>query len=139
MNIGEAAERSGLPAKTIRYYEDIALVVPARRMNGYRDYSDADVHRLAFIHRARDLGFGIESCRKLLDLYTDRARASADVKRVARQHLEDIELKMRTLEGMATTLRHLVDNCRGDNRPDCPIIDDLANAAAGDDRTTKRP
>ncbi|MEL6373533.1 MAG: Cu(I)-responsive transcriptional regulator [Pseudomonadota bacterium] len=126
MNIGAAAARSGLPAKTIRYYEDIGLVVPARRANGYRDYADADVNRLAFIHRARDLGFDIESCRRLLALYSDRSRASADVKRLATEHLADIERKMRELELMANTLRHLVQHCRGDDRPDCPIIDDLA-------------
>ena len=126
MNIGAAADRSGLPPKTIRYYEDIKLVVPDRRENGYRDYSEQDVHRLAFIHRARDLGFNIESCRKLLELYSDRSRASADVKRLASEHLADIEKKMRELDAMAATLRHLVKNCRGDSRPDCPIIDGLA-------------
>ena len=126
MNISAAAEHSGLPPKTIRYYEEIGLVVPDRRENGYRDYATDDVHRLAFIHRARDLGFDIETCRKLLALYSDRSRASADVKALAKEHLADIERKMAELEAMAKTLRHLVKNCHGDNRPDCPIIDELA-------------
>ena len=126
MNIGTAAAQTNLPAKTIRYYEDIGLVVPGRRGNGYRDYSADDVHRLAFIHRARSLGFDIETCRKLLGLYSDRTRASADVKQLASAHLEDIERKMSELESMANTLRHLINNCHGDARPDCPIIDQLA-------------
>ncbi|MEM6495197.1 MAG: Cu(I)-responsive transcriptional regulator [Pseudomonadota bacterium] len=126
MNIGAAADKTSLPAKTIRYYEDIGLVVPSRKSNGYRDYSDDDVHRLAFIHRARSLGFDIETCRKLLELYSDRTRASADVKKLASSHLADIEQKMRELESMANTLRHLINHCHGDARPDCPIIDQLA-------------
>lgn len=126
MNIGAAARQSGLTAKTIRYYEDIALVIPDRRDNGYRDYSDADVHRLRFIHRARDLGFDVETCRKLLALYSDRERASADVKQLATTHLAEIERKMSELEAMATTLRTLVTSCQGNARPDCPIIEELA-------------
>ena len=126
MNIGTAAAQTNLPAKTIRYYEDIGLVVPGRKGNGYRDYTADDVHRLAFIHRARSLGFDIETCRKLLGLYSDRTRASADVKQLASAHLEDIERKMSELESMANTLRHLINNCHGDARPDCPIIDQLA-------------
>ena len=126
MNIGTAATRTNLPAKTIRYYEEIGLVIPGRKDNGYRDYSADDVHRLAFIHRARSLGFDIETCRKLLELYSDRTRASADVKQLASAHLADIEQKMNELESMANTLRHLIKNCHGDGRPDCPIIDQLA-------------
>ncbi len=126
MNIGTAATRTNLSVKTIRYYEDIGLVVPGRQGNGYRDYSADDVHRLAFIHRARSLGFDIETCRKLLELYSDRSRASSDVKQLASKHLSDIEQKMHELESMADTLRHLINNCHGDARPDCPIIDQLA-------------
>lgn len=126
MNIGTAATRTDLSVKTIRYYEDIGLVVPGRQGNGYRDYSADDVHRLAFIHRARSLGFDIETCRKLLELYSDRSRASSDVKQLASKHLADIEQKMHELESMANTLRHLINNCHGDARPDCPIIDQLA-------------
>ena len=128
MNIGVAAEQSGLVPKTIRYYEDIGLVVPNRRANGYRDYSDDDVHRLAFVHRARTLGFDVATCRRLLELYTDRTRASADVKAIAEEHLAEIEEKMASLAAMAATLRHLVRSCHGDKRPDCPIIDELAGA-----------
>ena len=130
MNIGVAARRSGLPAKTIRYYEDIELVVPGRRANGYREYSEEDVHRLSFVHRARNLGFDVETCRRLLELYSDRTRASADVKAIAAEHLKAIETKMSELNDMAKTLRHLVKNCHGDNRPECPIIDELARTGA---------
>ena len=101
MNISKAAELSGLPAKTIRYYEEIGLVVPDRRANGYRDYSEADTHRLAFLHRARNLGFDIESCRKLLALYSDTTRESATVKALAAAHLAEIEAKMVELNEMA--------------------------------------
>lgn len=126
MNIGHAAKESGLPAKTIRYYEDIGLVIPDRRDNGYRDYSGNDIEKLSFIHRARELGFSIDTCRKLLALYTDKSRTSADVKRLAEEHLEEIEQKMLELEHIANSLRHLIANCRGDKRPECPIIDCLA-------------
>lgn len=126
MNIGKASERSGLPVRTIHYYEDISLVVPERRSNGYRDYCDADVHKLCFLHRARGLGFSVEECRALLTLYGDRNRASADVKNIASAHLERIELKIKELQSMHQTLEHLVHNCDGDDRPDCPILDDLA-------------
>lgn len=126
MNIGEAAERSGLPAKTIRYYEDISLVAPDRADNGYRDYSSSDVHRLRFLHRARNLGFSIDECRLLLSLYTDRNRASADVKAVAEQKLAEIDAKIRELQSLKNALQPLVDCCHGDDRPDCPILDDLA-------------
>jgi MerR family copper efflux transcriptional regulator len=126
MNISKAAELSGLPAKTIRYYEEINLVVPDRRANGYRDYSRGDIHRLAFLHRARNLGFDIESCRKLLALYSDTTRESATVKALASAHLAEIEAKMIELREMADTLRHLIDRCHGDDRPDCPIIESLA-------------
>lgn len=126
MNIGHAARASGLPAKTIRYYEDIGLVEPARRGNGYRAYSDANLHNLRFLARARSLGFSIEDCRKLLSLYEDRHRASADVKKMAQAHIVGIEEKIAQLAGMKATLTGLVSACHGDDRPDCPIIDDLA-------------
>jgi MerR family transcriptional regulator, copper efflux regulator len=129
MNIGDAAERSGLPAKTIRYYEDIRLLKPARGDNGYRDYSDEDVHRLRFLQRARSLGFSVEECRQLLSLYGDRERSSADVKAIAESKLVEIDRKIAELAGLRKTLQHLVHNCHGDERPECPIIDELA----GDD------
>ncbi len=125
MNISEAGERAGLPAKTIRYYEEIGLIRPGRGPNGYRRFSEGDVHRLAFLGRARALGFGIEECRALLALYSDEDRASADVKRIAEEHLEAIEAKIALLAGMRDTLRELTRACAGDARPDCPILRDL--------------
>lgn len=127
MNIGEVATKSGLPAKTIRYYEDIGLVeASARRENGYRDYDEQDLNLLKFVQRARSLGFTVEECRELLDLYRDRSRASADVKALAIRRIGDIERKIAELQGMQATLEHLIDKCHGDDRPDCPIIDDLS-------------
>lgn len=126
MNIGDAAALSGVPAKTIRYYEEIGLVRPARSLNGYRAFSERDAHKLAFLGRARGLGFSIEDCRALLSLYEDRTRASADVRRIAAGHVARIEAKIAELEGMRATLAALVERCHGDDRPDCPIIDDLA-------------
>jgi MerR family copper efflux transcriptional regulator len=126
MNIGTAAERSGLPSKTIRYYEDIGLIRPERAANGYRDYSMPDVHKLAFLHRARSLGFSIDECRQLLALYEDKTRASADVKSMAQRKIAEIDRKMDELQQLRRTLGHLVGSCQGDDRPDCPILDTLA-------------
>ena len=126
MNIGEVAERAGLPAKTIRYYEDIGLVRPARDSNGYRAFIEQDVHKLIFLARARALGFSIEECRALLALWEDRARASADVRAIAKDHLARIEEKIADLEAMRDTLSDLVRSCAGDDRPDCPILTSLA-------------
>jgi MerR family transcriptional regulator, copper efflux regulator len=129
MNIGDVAERSGLPAKTIRYYEDIGLIRPRRGGNGYRAFGEGDVHRLAFLGRARSLGFSIEECRALLALYADAGRASGDVKQVAEAHLRQIDRKIAELEAMRATLADLVRRCHGDDRPDCPILEDLAGGA----------
>lgn len=126
MNISDVADSTGLPVKTIRYYEDIGLITPARSANGYRDFSDSDLHKLAFIGRARSLGFGIEACRDLLRLYNDQTRASADVKRLAQAHLSEIDRKIAELGQMRDTLSHLIDACAGNDRPDCPILADLA-------------
>lgn len=126
MNIGDVSARSGLPPKTIRYYEDIGLIRPQRSENGYRAFSQADLHKLAFLGRARTLGFSIEDCRVLMDLYEDETRESAQVKAVARQHLRSIDDKISQLQAMRDTLSHLVDACHGDDRPDCPILADLA-------------
>jgi Cu(I)-responsive transcriptional regulator len=126
MNVGIAARRSGLPAKTIRYYEDIGLIQPARAGNGYRDYSVEDIHRLAFLRRARGLGFSIEGCRQLMALYQDRSRASHDVREIARMHVAAIEEKVRELQSMRATLQALIHACHGDDRPDCPILEDMA-------------
>ena len=126
MNIGDVAQASGLPAKTIRYYEDIGLVRPARGENGYRSFSETDLHKLRFLGRSRALGFSIEDCRALLALYEDDQRASVEVRRIARRHLEKIERKIADLNALADTLTHLVDTCAGDDRPDCPILADLS-------------
>ena len=129
MNISATASMTGLPAKTIRYYEEIGLVVPDRSANGYRRYAPDHIHRLAFIQRARGLGFGIEECRGLLSLYDDNHRASAEVKRIAEEKIIEIDRKLTELNAMRATLSHLVETCHGDDRPDCPILDDLAGLA----------
>ncbi|MEZ5879677.1 MAG: Cu(I)-responsive transcriptional regulator [Nitratireductor sp.] len=126
MNIGKASELSGLPTKTIRYYEDIGLVQPDRGDNNYRDYSTGHVSKLQFVQRARSLGFSIDECRQLLALYEDRNRASADVKAIASAKIGMIEQKIIELKAMQMTLADLVEHCHGDNRPDCPILKDLA-------------
>jgi Cu(I)-responsive transcriptional regulator len=126
MNISAAARMVNLPAKTIRYYEEIALVSPQRAENGYRDYSDNDVHQLRFLQRARGLGFTIDECRSLLSLYADKNRASADVKALATEKIKEIDRKIVELKSLRQTLGDLAQNCHGDQRPDCPIIDDLA-------------
>ncbi len=126
MNIGEVAERSGIPPKTIRYYEDIGLVSPRRSENGYRAFRESDLHKLAFLGRARTLGFSIEDCRTLLSLYEDESRESAQVKAVAEDHLKAIDAKIAQLQSMRATLSHLINSCHGDYRPDCPILSDLA-------------
>lgn len=126
MNIGQASERAKLPTKTIRYYEEISLIKPDRAVNGYRNYSDEDVHRLAFLQRSRSLGFTIEECRLLLSLYEDHERASADVKTLALQKIDEIDRKVDELQSLKTTLSNLAKNCHGDDKPNCPIIDDLS-------------
>lgn len=126
MNIGSAAEKANLPTKTIRYYEDIELISPTRAENGYRHYSDRDVHRLRFLQRARSLGFTIAQCRQLLSLYDDEHRASADVKALALARIDEIDRKIAELNSLRDTLARLADHCHGDKRPDCPIIEDLA-------------
>ncbi len=128
MNIGDVSARSGLPGKTIRYYEDIGLVSPLRDTSGYRAFREKELHKLAFLGRARSLGFTIEDCRALLALYEDETRASADVKRIANEHLEIIETKIAGLEAMRDTLSHLIEECAGAHRPDCPILDDLGGS-----------
>lgn len=128
MHIGEVASRSGLPAKTIRYYEDIGLIQPQRDDNGYRAFQHNDLHKLEFLKRARALGFSIEDCRKLLSLYEDEARESAQVKSMALEHLNAIDEKIEQLQSMRNTLSQLIDACHGDQRPDCPILSDLSGS-----------
>lgn len=131
ITIGEAAERSGVSAKRIRHYESIALIDPAERSaGGYRLYEARQVEELGFIRRARDLGFSIEQITDLLALWRDRERSSADVKRLAQQHVEALEARIEELQAMAGALKHLACTCHGDDRPDCPIIEGLAGAPA---------
>ena len=131
MNIGEASRRSGLPAKTIRYYEAVGLVGPSgRRMNNYRDYDENDLHRLVFVQRARGLGFTVDGCRELLGLYADQGRTSAQVKALALRRIEEIEGRIRDLEAMRRTLEDLARRCHGDERPACPILEGLAGEEA---------
>ncbi|MGJ8628116.1 MAG: Cu(I)-responsive transcriptional regulator [Sulfitobacter sp.] len=127
MNIGDASKRTNLPPKTIRYYEEIGLVKPLRDANGYRSFRDNDMHKLAFLGRARALGFTIEDCRNLLALWDDQDRASADVRAIASDHLAQIESKIVDLQEIRETLTNLVNACTGDGRPDCPIIKSLAH------------
>ncbi|WP_338526331.1 Cu(I)-responsive transcriptional regulator [Pseudomonas batumici] len=128
MNIGQAARQSGLSAKMIRYYESIGLLKTASRTDsGYRLYSAQDLHNLAFIKRSRDLGFSLEEVGKLLTLWQDRQRASADVKALARQHIDELTRKIEELASLRDTLQDLVEHCQGDHRPDCPILKDLAS------------
>ncbi|MGE8112838.1 Cu(I)-responsive transcriptional regulator [Pseudomonas sp. NPDC086566] len=130
MNIGQAARRSGLSTKMIRYYESIGLLKPATRSDsGYRVYQAEDLHSLAFIKRSRDLGFSLEEVGKLLTLWQDRGRASADVKALAMQHIDGLNRRIEELVSLRDTLGDLVAHCQGDDRPDCPILKDLANGA----------
>ncbi|EHL97764.1 Cu(I)-responsive transcriptional regulator [Acetobacteraceae bacterium AT-5844] len=125
MNIGTAAKRSGVTAKMIRHYESLELINPRRLSNGYRDYDESDVARLRFIRHARALAFPLEDVRKLLALWADRNRASADVRSIALAHVEALEAKAEAMQAMARSLRHLAAHCGGDERPECPILDEL--------------
>lgn len=127
MNIGEAARISGVNAKLIRHYESIGIIPKAQRTDaGYRLYTEADVHILVFVKRARGLGFSMKEIKKLVGLWRNKSRASSEVKALAQTHIKDLENKIKELQEMADTLRHLSRNCHGDNRPDCPILENLA-------------
>ena len=127
LNIGDAARASGVSAKMIRHYESLGLLREARRTAaGYRVYDESDVHTLRFVRRARDLGFSMSDIERLLGLWQNRRRASADVRKVAQRHIADLDRKIAELQEMRRTLEHLVHHCRGDHRPECPILDDLA-------------
>ncbi len=131
MNIGAAARKSGVPAKTIRYYESVGLIDPAdRTASGYRVYATQDVETLRFVQRARSLGFSVEAVGSLLTLWRDRSRSSAEVKALARHRVADIDRKMAELAEMRETLLHLMERCHGDARPDCPILQGLAGTGA---------
>jgi len=133
MKIGEAAERSGVSAKMIRYYESIGLLAPApRRDNSYRDFDDHDVHDLRFIRRSRSLGFSIEEITRLLALWRDKSRPSREVKEIASAHIDSLQQRISELQSMVSTLQHLSNHCQGDHRPDCPILDDLGRVGRPD-------
>ncbi len=134
MNIGEASKASGISAKMIRHYEQVRLVAAASRTDsGYRQYDERDVHTLRFIRSARDLGFSIPEIGDLLGLWRDRGRPSRQVKALAEVHIQDLERKAQALLAMKATLEHLVRRCRGDERPECPILESMSSgtAAAG--------
>lgn len=134
MNIGDAAKATGVSAKMIRYYETVGLLRPAaRRGNGYRDYGETDIHELRFIKRSRGLGFEMKEILELLSLWRDRGRASRDVRKVASDHIADLEARIASMKAMVETLSVLVACCHGDGRPDCPILADLGGGMpAGD-------
>lgn len=126
MNIGEASHASGVSAKMIRYYEEIGLISPAgRTASNYRVYDRDSVNRLRFVRRSRSLGFSLEETERLLKLWDDKARASAEVKAMALTHVEELETKIAEMQAMRDTLVHLAERCHGDNRPNCPILADL--------------
>lgn len=128
MNIGEAAKISGVNAKLIRHYESIGIIPKASRSEaGYRTYSEVDVHILSFVRRSRNLGFSMKEIKKLVSLWRNKSRASAEVKNLAIKHIDEMEKKIAELQSMVKTLRHLAKTCHGDNRPDCPILNDLAS------------
>jgi MerR family transcriptional regulator, copper efflux regulator len=143
MNIGQAAVRSGVSAKMIRYYEEIGLIsASSRSQAGYRVFAESDIHRMRFVRRARDLGFSIADIQTLLALWDDRTRQSGEVKRLAVAQVAALRRKITELEAMAGTLEHLAANCAGDHRPACPILNDLAAepvATRGDERRRAKP
>jgi MerR family gold-responsive transcriptional activator of gol and ges genes len=129
MNIGEASRASGISAKMIRYYEGVGLVRPADRTEaGYRSFGGREVNELRFIRRARSLGFSVEEIGRLLELWRDRGRPSREVKAIAARHVAELDARIAEMQAMADTLRHLAQACAGDDRPDCPILRDLAPA-----------
>ena len=132
LNIGAAAKASGVSAKMIRHYEDIGLIPKAQRtLSGYRTYSDREVHTLRFIRQSRVLGFSIKQIETLLGLWQNRRRASATVKRLALEHVQELDAKIREMQAMKATLERLAEHCHGDDRPDCPILEELAEGHCG--------
>jgi MerR family gold-responsive transcriptional activator of gol and ges genes len=138
MKIGEAAEASGVSAKMIRYYESIGLLAKAaRRDNGYRDYDARDIHDLRFIKRARTLGFSVEEITRLLGLWRDADRPSREVKAITAAHIDDLEARIAEMQGMVSALKHLASHCHGNDRPDCPILDELGGAKPSQGRSAE--
>jgi MerR family copper efflux transcriptional regulator len=132
LNIGEAARRSGVSAKMVRHYESLGLLPAVHRTeSGYRQYGDREVHTLRFIRRARDLGFSMAQIGDLLKLWQNRRRTSHEVHRIAQQHVDELTRKLQEMEAMRRTLQHLIDCCHGDERPDCPILDELGAGSHG--------
>ncbi|MBV7542590.1 Cu(I)-responsive transcriptional regulator [Acidovorax sp. sic0104] len=132
LTIGEAARSAGISARMVRHYESLGLLAAvARTDSGYRQYTEADVHTLHFIRRSRDLGFSMEEIAELLALWHDRSRASSQVKRIAQAHIDDLSERIASMQAMQRSLQTLVSCCKGNERPDCPILDDLAGAAGG--------
>lgn len=130
VNIGVAAERAGVSSKMLRYYESLGLLPPVHRTDsGYRQYTEADVHNLRFIKRARDLGFSMAEIAELVSLWQNRRRTSASVRRIAQQHAAELAQRIEAMQAMQRTLAHLIHCCHGDDRPDCPILDDLSRHA----------
>ena len=130
MNIGEAAKLTNLSAKTIRFYEEIELLVPSRSSNGYRKYDEGDIYRLQFVQRSRSLGFSVDDCRLLLSLYDDKNRTSKDVKKIATDRIKRIDDKICELRTLKKVLKELAEKCAGDDRPACPILSDLAGKSS---------
>jgi len=126
MNVGEASRETGLPIKTIRYYDEIGLISADRQSNGYREFDNYCINKLRFLKRARALGFSVEDCRSLLSLYEDHTRSSGDVKLIASEHLAEVDLKILEMEQFRNILKHLIEACHGDDRSDCAILDELA-------------
>lgn len=130
VNIGVAAERAGVSSKMLRHYESLGLLPPVHRTDsGYRQYTEADVHNLRFIKRARDLGFSMAEIAELVSLWQNRRRTSASVRRIAQQHAAELAQRIEAMQAMQRTLAHLIHCCHGDDRPDCPILDDLSGHA----------
>lgn len=139
MNIGQASRATGVSSKMIRYYESVGLIRPADRTDGnYRDFGERDVRELQFIRRARDLGFSVAEIERLLSLWRDHSRPSREVKAIAQKHVADLDARIAEMKAMADALRTLAKCCAGDDRPDCPILVDLAERAGGTPQATPR-
>lgn len=140
VNIGEAASLAGVTPKMVRHYESLGLLPKVHRTeSGYRVYTEAEVHTLRFIKRSRDLGFSMAEIAELVKLWQDRRRPSANVKKVATRHLEELDRKIEEMRSMRKTLAHLVHCCHGDDRPDCPILNDLARSSPASAPVKERP